>query len=106
MAKRRKRKRVAYRSNVQNRYSMFLITMVVMVLLVIVGVGAYGMVQKRDALRAERDENAILIEQEEQRAKEIEEYGKYTKTLKYYEEQARLRLGLMYENEYKFVPED
>ncbi len=106
MAKRKVRRKVAHRKKLQNRFSMFLITMVVMVVLLIVGVGAYGLVQERDEKQAIRDEKAILIEQEQQRAKEIEEYGKYTKTLKYYEEMAKLKLGLVYEDEIIFIPEN
>lgn len=104
MAKRRARKKVAHRRKLQNRFGMFMISLVVLVLVVIVGVDAYEKIQERDELLAKRDEYTKLIAQEQQRAEEIEEYGKYTKTLKFYEEQAKLKLGLVYEDEIIFIP--
>ena len=43
-----------------------------------------------------------LIEQEEEREKEIEELRKYVQTKKYAEEVAKERLGLVYEDEILF----
>ena len=40
-----------------------------------------------------------------QRAEDIEEYGKYTKTTKFVEEVAKDKLGLVYEGEIIFKPE-
>ena len=81
MARQAKRKKAAYRKKLQNRFSMFLVTMVVLVLLVVVGIRSYGLTQKREELLAQKAENEKLIEDEKQRALEIEEYGKYTQTL-------------------------
>ena len=99
MARQAKRKKAAYRKKLQNRFSMFLVTMVVLVLLVVVGIRSYGLTQKREELLAQKAENEKLIEDEKQRALEIEEYGKYTQTLKYYEEMAKKKLGLVYDDE-------
>ena len=41
-----------------------------------------------------------------ERAKEIEEYGKYVQTKKYAEEVAKEKLGLVYEDEIIFKAED
>ena len=100
------RKKAAYRKQLQNRFSVFLVSLVVLVLLVVVGIRSYGLTQKRDELLTKKQENAVLIEKEEQRALEIEEYGKYTQTLKYYEEMAKKKLGLVYEDEIIFIQED
>lgn len=106
MSRRKVRKKVAHRKKLQNRFSMFLVSFAVLALIIIVGAGAYGLVQERDALLAEKEANALLIEKEQQRALEIEEYGKYTQTLKYYEEMAKTRLGLVYEDEIIFIQEN
>ena len=106
MARQAKRKKAAYRKKLQNRFSMFLVTMVVLVLLVVVGIRSYGLTQKREELLAQKAENEKLIEDEKQRALEIEEYGKYTQTLKYYEEMAKKKLGLVYDDEIIFMQED
>ena len=106
MAKKTTRKKAAYRKKLQNRFSMFLVSMVVVVLLVVVGIRAYGLTKQNEALLAEKAEYEELIEEEKQRAAEIEEYGKYTQTLKYYEEMAKKKLGLVYEDEIIFMQED
>lgn len=106
MAKKTTRKKAAYRKKLQNRFSMFLVSMVVVVLLVVVGIRAYGLTKQKEALLAEKAEYEELIEEEKQRAAEIEEYGKYTQTLKYYEEMAKKKLGLVYEDEIIFMQED
>lgn len=106
MAHRDERKKAAYRKKMQNRTSMTLISLVIVVLLVVVGIRAYGLTQKRDELQAQWEENERLIELENQRAQEIEEYGKYTQTLQYYEEVAKKKLGLVYEDEIIFMQED
>lgn len=107
MARRDERKnKVAYRKKLQNRTSMVLIMLVILVLLVVVGIRAYGLTQQRDALQAQWEENERLIEAEKQRAQEIEDYGKYTQTLQYYEEVAKKKLGLVYEDEIIFMQEN
>lgn len=99
MAEKRKKNNVAYRKNPQNRFSMLLILLVLLVLVTVVGIRSYHLLQTRDALQEELQE--VLAEQEKERIKseEIEEYGKYTKTQKFYEEKAKEDLGLVYEDE-------
>lgn len=106
MARQATRKKAAYRKKLQNRFSMFLVTLVVLVLLVVVGIRAYGLTEKREELLTKKAENEALIEKEKQEALEIEEYGKYTQTLKFYEEMAKKKLGLVYEDEIIFIQED
>ena len=106
MAGRNTKKKAVYRKKLQNRFSMFLVTLVVLVLLVVVGIRAYGLTQKRDQLLAEKAEIEQEIEKENQRTLEIEEYRKYTQTLQYYEEMAKKKLGLVYEDEIIFIEED
>ncbi len=53
-----------------------------------------------------REENlADLIEQEENRSLELEEYTKYMQTKKYIEDVARDKLGLVYPDEIMLKPE-
>lgn len=106
MAKKNTRKKVAYRKNLQNRFSMVLVTLVVVVLLVVVGIRSYGLTQKREELQKQMDEVLVLQEKEKQKAAELEEYAKYTKTLKFYEEYAKKKLRLVYEDEIIFIKEE
>jgi len=81
---------------------MFLTTLVVFILLIVVSIGSYSM---RDKLASYHERQAMLEEQianEHERAREIENQEKYTNTMKYVEETARKRLGLVYEGEIIF----
>ncbi|MCL2051478.1 MAG: septum formation initiator family protein [Lachnospiraceae bacterium] len=92
----------AYRKKRQNKLSMFLTTLVVLMLLVVVSIGSYSM---RGKLSSYLERQASLEEQianEHERAREIENQEKFTNTMKYVEETARKRLGLVYEGEIIF----
>lgn len=106
MAPRADRKKTAYRKKMQNRTSMILIMMIVVILLLVVSIKGYGLMQQRDALQAEYAANDSEIQDLEAEKLEIEEYKKYMQTPQYFEEMAREKLGMVRENEYKFVPEE
>ena len=85
---------------------MMFVTVVVLVLLAVVGVRSYGLTQKKEELQKQMEEVLELQEKEKQKAAEIEEYAKYTKTLKFYEEYAKKKLRLVYEDEIIFIREE
>lgn len=100
------RRRVAYRKNNQNKFSMFLVTLVVVFIMVVAAIGSYEVKQK---VKNNNEKIAQLEEQlakEEARTEEIEEYRKYTQTMRYKEEVAKDKLGLVYEGEILFKEED
>ena len=71
-------------------------------LLIVVAIGSYSM---NTRLGEYQDRQAQLQEQidiEKERAQEIENQEKYTHTMKYIEETARKRLGLVYPDEHVF----
>ena len=78
----RGKRRVAYRRRHQNRFSLFLVSLVVLMIMIA-------------SLSAQ-------IDAETARAEEIEEYRKYTQTKAYVEEVAKDKLGLVYEGEILF----
>lgn len=96
------RKKVAYRKRSQNRFSMFLVTLVVVMLMVAVAVRSVGLRNKIDEKQAELQQIEKQIAEEEQRALEIEEFSREVKTKAYIENVAREKLGLVYENEILF----
>ena len=100
------RRKVAYRKRSQNRFSMILVSMVVIMITIVVAVKSVELRQKIDTV-AEKE--ALLNEQiaaEEERAEEIEEYRKEVQTKGYVEEVAKDKLGLVYEGEILFKEED
>lgn len=96
------RRRIAYRRRSQNRFSMFLVSLVVVMIMVAVAARSVGMQQKIDEKRAELQQLETQIAEEEQHALEIEEFGKEVKTKGYIENLAREKLGLVYEGEILF----
>lgn len=106
MARKKHRKKAAYRKNMQNRLSMAMVTLVVVVLLVVVGIRSYGLTQKKENLQGQMDQIMELQEKEQQKALEIEEYAKYVKTKKFIEEYAKKNLKLVYEDEVLFFKEE
>ncbi|MDO4512493.1 MAG: septum formation initiator family protein [Lachnospiraceae bacterium] len=100
------RSKVAYRRRKpQNRMSMMLVSLVVLILAGVVAVKSAQLQQKKEIYEARQKELEAQIADEELRAEEIEEYRKYTQTKKYVEEVAKDKLGLVYEDEIVFKEE-
>lgn len=106
MARQTQRKKTVQRKNLQNRPGMILIMSIVLVLVLVVGIKSYGLMKQLDEKKAEYATNEETIQELEAEAQEIEEYQKYMQTPQYYEDKAREKWGLVYENEKVFVPED
>ncbi len=101
-----RRQRVAYRKRQQNRFSMFLATLVVVLILVLVGVKSIELRDKIDQKRTEAAQLETQIEAEMQRTLEIEALGKEVQTKGYIEDVAREKLGLVYEDEILFKQDE
>lgn len=104
--KRRATRKVAHRRKQENRFSMIMVALVVFLLAVVVGVRAVGLSQRLDTLTAQKESIEQKIDDETKRSEEIEEYGKETKTKKFFEQIAKEKLGLVYEDEILFKKED
>ncbi len=96
----------AHRKRRQNRFGMFLVSIVVIMLLVVVAFNSIELRAKREAYYQKEAALEEQIAAEEERAQEIEEFEKYTHTKKYIEEVARDKLGLVYEGEIVFRDEN
>ena len=105
MERRATRKKVAYRKKMQNRFSMFLVMLVVILLLVIVGIRGMQLNDRLESLKAEAAQVETQIAEEQKRTEEMEESEKYTQTKMFYEELAKKILGLVYEDEIIFKEE-
>lgn len=96
------RRKNVYKRRHQNRFSMFLVSLVVVMILVVVAVKSVDLKAKSEVYAAKEAQLQAEITEEEARSEEIEEYGKYTQTKKYVEEVAKDKLGLVYEGEIIF----
>ncbi|MDE7444462.1 MAG: septum formation initiator family protein [Lachnospiraceae bacterium] len=99
-------RKAAYRRKQQNRFGMFLVSLVVLMLLVVVAFNSIGLMAKKEAYQQKEAALEEQIAAEQERAQEIEEFEKYTHTKKYIEEVARDKLGLVYEGEILFEDEN
>ena len=98
-------RRVAYRKRRQNKFGMFLVFLVVIMIGVVVAVRSVDM---KATLAENRQREAELQDQiaaEQERAEEIEEIEKYSETLGYTEDVAKEKLGLINEGESIFRDE-
>jgi Septum formation initiator. len=99
-------RRAAYRKKRQNRFGMLLVSMVVIMLMVVVAIKSIELREKK-ARYAQKEQTLIeQIEAETKRSEEIDQYEKYTQTMKYIEDVAKDRLGLVYEGEIIFKDEN
>lgn len=99
-------RKAAYRRKRQNRFGMFLVSLVVFMLLVVVAFNSIELMAKKEAYQQKEAALEEQIAAEQERAQEIEEFEKYTHTKKYIEEVAREKLGLVYEGEILFEDEN
>ncbi|MDY6103660.1 MAG: septum formation initiator family protein [Acetatifactor sp.] len=99
------RKKAAYRKRQQNKFSMLLVTMVLVMIMVVVSISGRKLREKIDAVSETQTRYERLLQEEEKRKQDIEEFGKYTQTKKYVEEVAQDKLGLVYEGDIIFKQE-
>lgn len=102
----RTRRKVAYRRRHQNRFSMFLVSLVVVMIMIVVAVKSVDLRQKTDAKIQEEQLLDEQIAAEKQRAEDIEAFSKEVQTKGYIESVAREKLGLIYEGEIMFKEEN
>ncbi len=105
-ARRSRRKKAAYRKKVQNRFSMFLVSLALLMILVVVYISSINLQSRLDTLEAQSAELQSQIDAEKERAEEIETLRKRSQTKEYYEEIAKEKLGLVNPDEIVFKAED
>lgn len=106
MAAAASRRKVAYRRGRQNRFSMVLVTLVVVLITIAVAMSSVGLRQRLGGYEEQEIRLQEQIDAEKLRTDQIEEFRKYTQTKSYMEEVAREKLGLMYEGEVLYKKED
>lgn len=105
-ATRTRRKKAAYRKKIQNRFSMFLVMLALLMILAAVYVSSIRLQGRLDELQAQSAALQVQIDAEKQRAEEIELLRKRSQTKEYYEEIAKEKLGLVNPGEIVFKAED
>ncbi len=90
----------------QNRFAMMSISAVVLVMLVVITIKSVELQSKSDYYASREAVLNKQIAEEQERTEEIAEYKKYVQTKKYVEEVAKDKLGLVYDDEVIFKPEE
>ena len=103
--KRTRRKKAAYRKKVQNRFSMFLVMLALLMILVAVYASSIKLQERLDTLETQSVALQAQIDAEKQRAEEIELLRKRSQTKEYDEEIAKEKLGLVNGDEIVFKAE-
>lgn len=96
------KRKIAYRKKVQNRFSMVLVSMVVLMIVLVVAIKSVELNKKRDELLTKEQQLTEQYESEQKRTESIEEFRTYTQTKRYAEEVAKDKLGLVYDGEVLF----
>lgn len=99
-------RKAAYRKRRQNRFGMFLVSTVIIMMLIAVAVRSTELKSKLSDYQAREQVLTEQIADEKKRSDEIAEYEKYTQTKKYIEEVATDKLGLVHDGEIIFKDEE
>ena len=99
-------KAAMYRRPKQNRFAVFSIIIVVVMLIGVMAIDGAGLIRKRTSNAKKIEELKAGIEAENERTEELKEYEKYTKTKKFAEETAKEKLGLVHDDEIIFKADE
>jgi cell division protein DivIC len=94
------------RKRYKKRTGIGVISIVVLILFGIISYRRIGLADERENAAIKLEQLDSRIEEQTERKKDIEELKEYTKTKEYKEEIARNKLGLVYEDEIIFEPEE
>lgn len=99
-------RRVAYRKRQHNKFSMFLVTFVIVMLMIVVAIQSVELKAKLNTYQTKEAALQTQIEEEQKRSEEIAEEGKRRQTKEFIEEEAKNKLGMVYEDEILFKKEE
>ncbi len=94
------------RKRYKKRTGIGVISIVVLILFGIISYRRIGLADERENAAIKLEQLDSRIEEQTERKKDIEELKEYIKTKEYKEEIARNKLGLVYEDEIIFEPEE
>ena len=97
--------RVSEKKRKSNRLGVFAIVSATIIVIVAICIQNSRLEKKLERLQEKEQYYAELLEEENKRTAELEEYAKYVKTKAYIEESAK-KLGLVYPDEIIFKPKE
>lgn len=100
------KQQAAHRRRADNRFSILMITAVVCMIMIAVTFKCAELNDKVAEYTATEQQLEAQIAEQQARSEELVEYEKYTQTMKYIEDVAKSKLGLVYEGEIIFKQEN
>ncbi|MCR5716977.1 MAG: septum formation initiator family protein [Lachnospiraceae bacterium] len=97
-----RRKKAAYRRKKQNKFAIFLVTAVLLMLVVAVGYKSRELQETSKAYAKQEGELQSKIDSEKERSVDLEEYEKLTQTRGFKEEYAEENLNLVHDDQILF----
>lgn len=97
-----RRKKAAYRRKKQNKFAIFLVTAVLLMLVVAIGYRGKELKETSEAYAKQEAELQSKIDGENARTEELEEYEKLTQTRGFKEEYAEENLNLVHDDQILF----
>lgn len=102
-----KRKRQQRRKRAKGgRMPVISVFTIIVMLSIVISCNSVSLYHKNQELAERERQLEEKIEQEQQREEELKEYKKYVQTKKFAEEVAKDKLGLVYEDEIIFKPDE
>ena len=99
-------RRAAYQTKYHNKTSIYIVLFTMIIFAAVLFVNCNSLDEKRQKLQTEEAQYQELLEKEKQETLDLQELEKSTQTKKYYEQIAKERLGMVYEDEIIFKEKD
>ncbi len=99
-------RRAAYQTKYHNKTSIYIVLFTLIIFAAVLFVNCNSLDEKRQKLQTEEAQYQELLEKEQQETLDLQELEKSTQTKKYYEQIAKERLGMVYEDEIIFKEKD
>ena len=99
-------RRAAYQTKYHNKTSIYIVLFTLILFAAVLFVNCNSLNEKRQKLQTEEAQYQEILEKEQQETLDLQELEKSTQTKKYYEQIAKERLGMVYEDEIIFKEKD
>lgn len=95
-------RRAGYQTRLHNKVAVGLVFVTVLVFAAVLSVNCHSLTEKKERLLAEQAKYQEELALEQQEALDLQEFEKTTQTMKYYEQIAKEKLGMVYKDEVIF----
>lgn len=99
-------RKTAYQTRFHNRAAITLVLLTVFAFIAVLSVNCYSLNEKKEKLLTQQTKLEEELAQEQQEALDLQEFEKTTQTMKYYEQIAKEKLGMVYKDEIIFKEND